>query len=157
MKSEEKWYLSSGKSVEDELFAFEIMQCKEEHLCHSFIVDPTDTNYQKYRVFNDDKLHEIGSFREKQLPTMPTKLRDYFNEYNLTTTTALRQKIFTPEQLDEKYSQDMDLIWFTAYSFVREYESKSFKRSHSEEWYKARGWHFLDTVFDNVSEIEVLR
>ena len=156
MKAEEKWYLSNGKCVEDELFAFG-MQCKEEHPCHSFIVDLTDTNYQKYRVFNDDELQEIGSFREKKLPTMPSKLRDYFNKYNLTTTTALRQKIFAPEQLDEEYSQDMDWIRFTVYSFVREYESESFKRSHSEEWYKAHVWHFLDTVFNNVNEIEVLR
>ncbi|KAG2233790.1 hypothetical protein INT48_005943 [Thamnidium elegans] len=79
MKAEEKWYLSN--------------------------VDPTDTNYQKYRVFNDDELQEIGSFREKKLSTIPTKLRDYFNKYNLTTTTALRQKIFTSEQLDEEYPQ----------------------------------------------------
>lgn len=91
MKAEEKWYLSNGKCVEDELFAFG-MQCKEEHPCHSFIVDPTDTNYQKYRVFNDDELQEIGSFREKKLPTMPTKLRDYFNKYNLITTTAYVRK-----------------------------------------------------------------
>ncbi|GAN01509.1 hypothetical protein MAM1_0008d00942 [Mucor ambiguus] len=156
MKAEEKWYLSNGKCVEDELFAFG-MQCKEEHPCHSFIVDPIDTNYQKYRVFNDDELQEIGSFREKKLPTMPTKLRDYFNTYNLTTTTALRQKIFAQEQLDEEYSEDMDWIRFTVYSFVREYEAESFKRSHSEEWYKAHVWHFLDTVFNNLSEIEVLR
>lgn len=100
MKFKEKWYLSSGKCVEDELFAFG-MQCKEEHPYHSFIVDPTDINYQKYQVFNNNELQEkIGSFREKKQPTMPTKLRDYyFNEYNLTTTTAaLCQKIFAPEQ-----------------------------------------------------------
>ncbi|KAI7901736.1 uncharacterized protein BX663DRAFT_456665 [Cokeromyces recurvatus] len=156
MKAEEKWYLSNGKCMEDELFVFG-MQCNEEHPCHSFIVDPTDANYQKYRVFSDDELQEIGSFGEKKLPTMPTKLRDYFNKYNLTITTALRQKIFTPEQLDENYSQDMDWIRFTVYSFVREYESESFKRPHSEEWYKAHVWHFLDTVFNNVSEIEILR
>lgn len=73
------------------------------------------------------------------------------------TTTALRQKISTPEQLDEEYSQDMDCIRFTIYSFVREYESESFKRSHGEERYKTHVWHFLETVFNNVSEVEVLR
>ncbi|KAI8050735.1 hypothetical protein BDF21DRAFT_482448 [Thamnidium elegans] len=141
-------------------------QCKEEYPCHSFIVDPTDTNYQKYRVFNDDELQEIGSFREKKLSTIPTKLRDYFNKYNLTTTTALRQKIFTSEQLDEEYPQgyivciyhqDMGWIRLTVYSFIREYESESFKRSHSEEWYKAHMWHFLNTVSNNVNEMEILR
>lgn len=106
MKAELKWYLSNGKCVEDELFAFG-MQCKEEHPCHSFIVDPADTIYQKYQVFNDDELREIGSFREKKLPTMPTKLRDYLNTYNLTTSTALRQKIFTQEQLDEEYFDNL--------------------------------------------------
>jgi hypothetical protein len=80
----------------------------------------------------------------------------YLNKYNLTTTTALRQQIFT-QPLDEDYSQDMDWIRFTVYSLVREYESDNFKRSHSEEWYKAHVRHFLDTVFNNESEIEVLR
>ncbi|KAI8642067.1 hypothetical protein BD408DRAFT_417026 [Parasitella parasitica] len=104
MRAEEKWYLSNGKCVEDELFAFG-MQCNEEHPCHSFIVDPTDINYKTYRVFNDDELKEIRSFKEKELPTMPTILRDYLNEYNLSTASALRQKIFTQEPLDELYSQ----------------------------------------------------
>lgn len=38
---------------------------------------------------------------------MPTKLRDYLNTYNLTTSTALRQKIFTQEQLDEEYFDNL--------------------------------------------------
>ncbi|CAO3702545.1 unnamed protein product [Rhizopus stolonifer] len=156
MKAEEKWYLSNGKCVEDELFAFG-MQSKEEHPCHSFIIDLNDTNYQKYGVFSDNELQEIESFREKKLPTMPIKLRNYLNKYNVTTTTALRQKLFTSEPLDEDYFQDMDWIRFTVYSLVREYESKSFQQSHSEEWYKAHVWHFLDTIFASVSEIEVLR
>jgi hypothetical protein len=77
MKAEEKWYLFNNKCVEDEIFAFG-MQCKEEHSCHSFILDLNDINYKKYGVFNDDELQEIESFREK-LPTMPIKLRDYLN------------------------------------------------------------------------------
>lgn len=57
------------------------------------------------------------------------------------------------EQLDEEYAKDMDWIKFTACSLVREYETGSFRRSHSEEWYKAHVWHFLDTVFDSVDEL----
>lgn len=93
MKTEEKWYLSNGRCVKDELFAFG-MQCKVEHLCHSFIVDPTDSNYQKYGVFSDEELMEIRSFKEKKLPTMPTALRDYLNQYNLTTTAAYVKRYF---------------------------------------------------------------
>lgn len=91
------------------------------------------------------------------MPTMPTKLRDYLNKYNVTTTTALRQKLFAQEPLDEEYFEDMGYIKFTVYPLVKEYESQSCKRSHSEEWYKAYVWHFLDTVLANVNEIEVLR
>lgn len=156
MKTEEKWYLSNGRCVEDELFAFG-MQCKVEHPCHSFIVDPTDSNYQKYGVFSEEELMEIRSFKEKKLPTMPTALRDYLNQYNLTTTAALRQKIFSVEPLDPEYSQDINWIKYSVYSFVREYDSGNLKRAHSEEWYKAHVWHFLDTIFDNEPEIEVLR
>lgn len=78
MKTEEKWYLSTSRCVEDELFAFGT-QRKEEHPCHSFIVNPTDSNYQKYGVFSDEELMEIRSFKEKKLPTMPTSLDDYLN------------------------------------------------------------------------------
>lgn len=156
MKAEEKWCLSTGKCVEDELFAFG-MQCIEEHPCHSFIMDPTDANYKNYCVFNDDELNEIGSFKKKELPTMPVILRDYLNEYDLSSTSALRQKVFTQAPSDELYSHDMDWIRFIMYSFVREYECGSLKRSHSEEWYKTHVWHFIDPVFDHVWEIEVLR
>ncbi|KAF1802701.1 hypothetical protein V8B55DRAFT_1482346 [Mucor lusitanicus] len=88
---------------------------------------------------------------------MPNKLRDHLNSYNLATTAALRQKIFASEEFDPEHAQDMDWICFTIYASVREYESGSFKRLHSEEWYKAHVWHFLDTVFDSMNEIEVLR
>ncbi|KAG2233791.1 hypothetical protein INT48_005944 [Thamnidium elegans] len=51
----------------------------------------------------------------------------------------------------------MGWVRLTVYSFIREYESESFKRSHSEEWYKAHMWHFLNTVSNNVNEMEILR
>jgi hypothetical protein len=56
--------------------------------------------------------------------------------------------------LDQEFYEDMAWIRHSVYSLMMgEYESESFKRSLSEEWYKAHVWHFLDTV----SEIEVLR
>ncbi|KAL9556700.1 hypothetical protein MBANPS3_001751 [Mucor bainieri] len=103
----EKWYLPNGKCVEDELFAFG-MQCAEEYPCHSFIVDPTDTNYRQYKAFTDDELQEISIFRKKRLPVMPEKLRDYLNLYNLSTTAGLRQRIFAPVEIDQEHAQDMD-------------------------------------------------
>lgn len=42
MKKEDKWYLSSGKCVEDELYAFG-MQCVEEHPSHSLLTSAIST------------------------------------------------------------------------------------------------------------------
>lgn len=93
------------------------------------------------------------------LPCLPSYATISMSTVSLPELLYVRRRYYTRGiQLDGEYSQDMDWIRFTAYSFVRECESESFKRSHSEEWCKkAHVWHFIDTVFSNVSEIEILR
>ncbi|KAI8877374.1 hypothetical protein K501DRAFT_278513 [Backusella circina FSU 941] len=136
MKRQHKWYLSTGKCVEDEMFAFGL-QYSELHPVHSFIMDPTDTNYIKYNVFSCDELVEIRTYHEKNFPPMPVFLRNYINSFN-------------KNNYDHNTSHDCDWMRITIYQLLREYEAGTLKKHHSEEWYMAHVWNFIDTVFNDV-------
>lgn len=160
MKKEDKWYLSSGKCVEDELYAFG-MQCVEEHPSHSFIIDVSDKNLVKYNVFNDNELKEIESFNKKEVHRMPLALRDYLNSFNKTTATDIRREIFKSQEFDKNYSHelssDFDWIRHSIYTLLRLYESDKLKKAHRESWYLSHVWQFIDSAFDNIKNIDVLR
>lgn len=159
MKKEEKWYLSSGKCVEDELYAFG-MQCVEEHPSHSFIIDVSDKNLVKYNVFDDNELKEIESFNKKERPTMPLTLRDYLNSFNKTTATDIRREVFKSQNFDNDYnrelSSDFDWMRHSIYTLLRLYESEKLKKAHKESWYLSHVWQFIDSAFDNIENIDVL-
>lgn len=160
MKKDEKWFLSTWKCVEDELFVFG-SQCSENHPAHSFILDTSDAIYLKYDVFSSDELSEIKAHREKTLPSMPVPLRSYINSFNKANANDIRQQSWTPQPFDQDYdhneSHDFDWVRFTVYSLFREYESVSLKKLHNEEWYMSHVWHFIDTVFNDADDIDVLR
>ncbi|CAO3698990.1 unnamed protein product [Rhizopus microsporus] len=122
MKKEDKWYLPSGKCVEDELYAFGV-QCVKEHPSHSFIIDISDKNIVKYNVFNDNELKEIESLNKKNIPRMPLTLRGYLNSFNKTTTIDIRHEIFKSQNFDENYSRnfsgDFDWITHSIYTLLR--------------------------------------
>ncbi|KAG0899585.1 hypothetical protein G6F33_013194 [Rhizopus arrhizus] len=155
-----KWYLSTGKCIEDELFAFG-MQCHHDHPSHSFITDTRDRNYKTYEVFSPAELDEIKAFEEKKLPIMPTELRDYINSFNKNSIQELRRQIVQSQEFDQEYSHkdshDYDWVRFTIYSLLREYEAGSLNKEHREAWYMAHVWHSIDTVFNGEDEITVLR
>ncbi|KAG1379485.1 hypothetical protein G6F61_004902 [Rhizopus arrhizus] len=159
MKKEDKWYLSSGKCVEDELYVFG-MQCVEEHPSHSFIIDVSDKNLVKYNVFNDNELKEIESFNKKEVHRMPLALRDYLNSFNKTTATDIRREIFKSQDFDKNYSHelssDFDWIRHSIYTLLRLYESDKLKKAHRESWYLSHVWQFIDSAFDNIKNIDVL-
>ncbi|ORE13506.1 hypothetical protein BCV71DRAFT_277992 [Rhizopus microsporus] len=135
MKKEDKWYLPSGKCVEDELYAFGV-QCVKEHPSHSFIIDISDKNIVKYNVFNDNELKEIESLNKKNIPRMPLTLRGYLNSFNKTTTIDIRHEIFKSQNFDENYSRnfsgDFDWITHSIYTLLRLYESDKLKKVHRE-------------------------
>lgn len=159
MEENKKWYLSTGKCVEDELYCFG-MQCSVEHQVHSFIVDTSDRNWIKYEIFTDNELSEISLYNQKQTPEMPKALRDYLNQFNKTTTGSIRQEIFKNMEMDKNFDpkQHFDYDWIrnTCYNLLMEFEAGSLKIPHNEEWFKAHVWNFNDTVF-NHSNIEVAR
>lgn len=79
LKSKEKWYLSNGKRVDDELFIFG-MQCGSDHPSISLIIDPYDSNYTTYNVFSQNELQEIINYQKKSLPTAPDSLKLFFKK-----------------------------------------------------------------------------
>ncbi|KAI8968192.1 hypothetical protein BDF20DRAFT_827803, partial [Mycotypha africana] len=159
MKTEDKWYLSSGKCVEDELYAFG-MQCVEEHPSHSFIIDVSDKNLVKYNVFNENELREIETFNKQEIYKMPLSLRDYLNSFNKTAAADIRREIFTSQEFDKNYSHDLssdfDWIRHSVYTLLRLYESDKLKKPHRESWYLSHVWQFISSVFDNIENIDVL-
>lgn len=159
MKQKSKWYLSTGKCIEDELFTFG-MQCTQDHPSHSFIIDIRDTNYTTYNVFSPAELDEMKAFEEKKIPVIPIELRNYTNSFDKNSISELRKQIFQSQEFDQEYrhkdSHDYDWVWFTIYSLLRECEADSLKKEYSEPWYMAHVWHFIDTVFNGKDEITVL-
>ncbi|KAI7906275.1 uncharacterized protein BX663DRAFT_540089 [Cokeromyces recurvatus] len=92
---------------------------------------------------------------------MPTELRDYINSFNKNIIQELRSQIFQSQEFDQEYSHkdshDYDWVRFTICALLREYGSGSLEEEHSEAWYMAHVWHFIDTVFNGEDKITVLR
>ncbi|KAG2209197.1 hypothetical protein INT47_005489 [Mucor saturninus] len=53
-----KWYLSTGKCVDDELFMFGL-KCESDHSSRPLIIDPYDKNNTSYNVFTEVELQGI--------------------------------------------------------------------------------------------------
>ncbi|KAI8068753.1 hypothetical protein BDF21DRAFT_401618 [Thamnidium elegans] len=102
MREEDKWYLSTGKCVEDELYAFG-MQRVEGHPSHSFIIDISDKNYTKYNVFSNNELNKIKSYNTR---------KDLEWIYLYTTADEIRREISKPQEFDQGYNQYKDDIAF---------------------------------------------
>lgn len=159
LKSEEKWYLSNGKCVDDELFIFG-MQCSSDHPSRSLIIDPYDSNYTTYNVFSQNELQEIIDYQKKSLPTAPDSLKLFLNKYNKNSTAQLRNALGKNHtfQLDYKKEESFDKDWINlvVYSLVREYENGNMNRFHNEQWYQSHIWSMIESCFDKLENIEAV-
>ncbi|ORX61741.1 hypothetical protein DM01DRAFT_1332322 [Hesseltinella vesiculosa] len=160
MDDSKKWRLRSGKFVEDSLYAFG-MSCSAEHLCHSFVVDPSDAIYTKHNIFTEDELTEIAASHCKPYPDIPLALRDFINQFNVTSTSDLRKAVLKTHPWDENYNKnihgDLDWVRNSMYNLLRLYESDELEHPHLEQWFNIHVWRFFDTVFDTMKRIEVVR
>jgi hypothetical protein len=104
MQEKDKLYLSTGKCVEDELYAFG-MQCSCVHQSRCFIIDTTDNNLTKYGSFTKEELTEIDSIHPPNIPLLPTQLRDYINSFNKNTTEDIRTAVFKEQPFDKNYNK----------------------------------------------------
>ncbi|CAJ0839585.1 7469_t:CDS:2, partial [Entrophospora sp. SA101] len=131
MKDEEKWVLSTGKVVEDRLYAF----------------DPEDIIYLKNSIFTKEELTEI--------------ILEYLNSFRTNNTKDLRKNIFKKELWDDSYDIkkyiDVDWVRNSVYNLLLEYENNSLDKHHLEMWYNLHVWSMMDKAFENLENVEAVR
>lgn len=154
-----KWYLSTGKCVDDELFMFGL-QCESDHPSRSLIIDPYDKNYTSYNVFTEEELQEIINHKKKSFPKPPDSLKRFLNQYNQDSTAKLRTALGNNHTFHSDYnkeeSADKDWITLVIFSLVREYENGSMNRPHNERWYQTHIWSMIESCFDKLEDIEAV-
>ncbi|ORX53067.1 hypothetical protein DM01DRAFT_1049958 [Hesseltinella vesiculosa] len=160
MDDEKKWILSTGSVVEDKLYEYACTKA-DEHLSHSFILDVNDATYVKDGVFTTDEISEIHAFEPKAMPKLPDDLMEYLKSFEVNTTQELRSALYKahPWQLDFDFHRSSDFDWIhqTFFAFARMLESGALAHSHLESWYNAHVWRMIDTIFDDIPDIEVAR
>lgn len=80
---EDKWKLSSGTMVEDQMKKLAEASVYENPV-HSFIMDPYDPIWRDY--FTNDELKEIASIRNLPLKELPVELSEFMSTFNDQTT-----------------------------------------------------------------------
>ncbi|KAG2171896.1 hypothetical protein INT44_006686 [Umbelopsis vinacea] len=90
MREEQKWILSTGKCVEDELYKF-AMQCEYEHPSLSFIIDPSDSTYKLQGVFTEVELREIKGYNAIVMDTLPDDVVDFLRSFDCQSSQELRK------------------------------------------------------------------
>ena len=79
LDNSKKWFLSTGKCVDNELFVFGI-QCSADHPSRSLIIDPYDENYTQYKVFTPEELEEIKEYQKKINATPDKRIQNLFKQ-----------------------------------------------------------------------------
>ncbi|CAG8683761.1 8493_t:CDS:2, partial [Rhizophagus irregularis] len=161
MRKEKKWFLESGKCVEDELYAFG-KQCQFEHLAHSFVIDPDDETYYQNKVFTSEELEEIRETESKDLPKMPIELLKYISSFRTKTTEKLRimldkRQNWEGKNFDKTKHFDFDWIKHSVHSLLLEFESGTLKQNHLETWYNIHIWSLIDKSFNELIGVDVAR
>lgn len=85
-ENKNKWRLSSGTFVEDQMLRL-IEKTLYEHPVHSLILDPTENFWKSY--FSDDELMEIRCHNIKLLPNLTEEMKTFFQQFELNNKTAL--------------------------------------------------------------------
>ncbi|KAI8072018.1 hypothetical protein BDF21DRAFT_439730 [Thamnidium elegans] len=157
LDAQKKWYLSTGKCVDNELYIFGL-QCQSDHPSRSLILDPYDKNYMLYNVFTRDELKEIIDYKKKTTPSPSDELIAFLNRFNLDSTEKIRAALGKNNQFkanfDSQKDADEDWIVHTIYSLLREFEYGNMERSHREAWYQSHIWSMIESCFDKLKGVE---
>ncbi|KAJ2956142.1 hypothetical protein NQZ79_g7965 [Umbelopsis isabellina] len=155
MVQHEKWVLSTGKVVEDELYKFG-KKCNYEH----------DGNYITQGHFSREELKEIESYKAVNIPNIPEHVEAYLNSLegnelpenkpaNFETNCDYRGLEHSTERLI--LTQTGSLVPCMQCMWINEYEAGHLEAPHSEQWYQMRIWSMIDKLFDNVPGLETVR
>lgn len=102
-----RWRLSTGKSVDNELFVFGL-QCQEDHPSKSLIIDPGDLSYVEYGVFAKEELDKFLNFEEKKLPLPPLHIVEHMDKYKLKTAPDIRSALKKNHTFEDNPDKDID-------------------------------------------------
>ncbi|KAI9311343.1 hypothetical protein BX666DRAFT_1868045 [Dichotomocladium elegans] len=151
-----KWKLQcSGRHVETVLYQYG-KDLINEHLCHSFIIDPWDKSYRTHEVFSEAEIREIKDYNQKPMAKMPEELHNYLMSFGkVTTFQQARDLIFTRQTWDHPFDRaksfDLDWVRSSFYHMVQELEAGDVgSYEHSEAWLIGRIWSVVDKAFDNL-------
>ncbi|CAG8801879.1 19665_t:CDS:2 [Gigaspora margarita] len=131
---ERKWHLSSGKNVENVLYAY-ASKLEYEQPTHSFIIDTSDNNIKNL-------------FTKTEWEESPSEMRTHIMKPWLNTTYN-REEHFYFQYMHQVFSHLLD-----------EYESSKNRlmQPHAEGWYAINVWSILiDKIFLNIPNIELVR
>jgi hypothetical protein len=152
--------LRSGKVVEDELHRY-AETLKNEHIAHSFTMDPTDTSWLKLNIFTREELHEIITHRVKELPALPSEFSNFLAKFRSTSLEDLRKALWQQQPFDVKFDRstafDCDWARNVIHNIILEIEAQQLSKDHLESWYTSHIWSALDKCFGNLDLVEVVR
>lgn len=109
---ESKWKLSTGRFVEEYIFAY-AMNLENESSLHSFILDldkiPADT-------FTVEEIEQIKANAEMDFPEEPDTIYDFFNKIDASNVESFRDSLSKMFGLWEKseyeeIKNDLEWIW----------------------------------------------
>ncbi|ORX58004.1 hypothetical protein DM01DRAFT_1283864 [Hesseltinella vesiculosa] len=154
------WTLSTGKKVEEAVFRYALTM-PTESIYHSFVVDCQDTFLVTLGVFSKAELQEIALLDVKAKSAMPEDLKKYLLSFDLRSLKQLRDHLYTPQDWQKKYDSgahaDFEWIHGSFVNMLREQEFKTLDVPHLESWYNAHIWKFIDSAFDDVMEVDLVR
>lgn len=161
LKDENKWTLSTGTVVENQLYEFGKLQIRE-HPSQSFIFDVNDSElYIKHGTFTSGEIEEIMTDYNNISLQLPDDFKQYLNKFNCKSTVDIRKALNQKESWEDSYHQDkhFDLDWIkqSIHMLLQEYELDSFANDHSENWYNIHVWCIIDRCFGNLKGIEIIR
>ncbi|RCH79976.1 hypothetical protein CU097_002841, partial [Rhizopus azygosporus] len=88
-------------------------------------------------------------------------LANYINGFNCDSTKDLRTQLLKVQDWEHDYDPkkyyDFDWVKHTIFSFVRLYESGNLKKIQKEAWYNSHVWSLIDTIFDDIKTLQVIR
>ncbi|KAI8081081.1 hypothetical protein BDF21DRAFT_451967 [Thamnidium elegans] len=106
LKNENKWTLSTGTVVEDQLYEFGKLQIRE-HPSQSFIFDVNDSElYIKHGTFTSGEIEEIMINYSNISLQLPDDFKQYLNKFNCKSTVDIRKALLQKESWEDSYHQD---------------------------------------------------